>query len=375
MRRLITTLALLHLCAGCTHLALERKTVNQASTLSDLQYQQVLDNLAMFACNPDSMPWHLKLNGAVVQVTDQATGMFGAVFGGSVSATFSPTVNGQRGVVGQWNALPTVDPDDLEPLQLAYLKAIRPVDADGKIRDKIYDQVCEMSVKYNIVLDKDTLLELVEHTKKEIDKKAKTERVKDLFDKLDKQFNALVDASDPTTIKEIRTAKSKHPLGPFLTDEAIEESLDNRKKEKLFLITQYRVGVEDQIVRLTRDLCDLPYIPRYPVTGRPEHSPYLVSQIQDKIKSLIELAKEPKFASPWVCIGSKKDVPKCACHVGHYCHCGCDRYVWVMPEQLAILRDFTIAVLNLTPLETQQIPAFFPGGGVSFSPTTSAGVR
>ncbi|MEO2088158.1 MAG: hypothetical protein ABGY75_01500, partial [Gemmataceae bacterium] len=79
MRPVLLIAAVAMCCGlGCTHTALERRTVKQASTLTDLQYQQVLDNMAMFACNPDTMPWHLKLKGGLVQIADQGSGGFAA---------------------------------------------------------------------------------------------------------------------------------------------------------------------------------------------------------------------------------------------------------------------------------------------------------
>ena len=39
---------------GCTHLQLEKDSVNQAYTVGDLEQQQVLNNLAMFVYNYNS---------------------------------------------------------------------------------------------------------------------------------------------------------------------------------------------------------------------------------------------------------------------------------------------------------------------------------
>src|SRR5262245_19141845 len=120
---------------GCTHLALERRTVKQASTLTDIQFDQVLDNVAMFACNPDALAWHLKLTGGSIQVTDQGTGNFLETWGGGQPNLYTAAVNAQRGVVNQWTGVPTVDPDNLTALQLAYHKAVDPRDPDGRLRE------------------------------------------------------------------------------------------------------------------------------------------------------------------------------------------------------------------------------------------------
>jgi hypothetical protein len=393
MRPGLFLLCLLFVSSGCTHISLERNTIQQASTLTDLQYQQVLDNLAMFACNQDAMAWHLKINGGTVQVTDQTTCGFLAVIPSGISdmvkALYQPSVVAQRGVVNQWNVVPAVDPDDLEPLNLAYQLALRPFDKE--INRKIFDQICEISVKYNILLAQETVGKLLEH--KEMEPKtpkpgetanafqARKEefearkwdlkrKFEVLYKELDTQFDQLAKLSQPIKPEDIANYKKLDKTTP---DSQARENLQKERIQQKLIITQYRVGVEDQIVKLIGEICDLPYMPRYPATGRPEHSPYTIAQIQDKIKALVEL--DEKFTSPWVCVGRKKDVPKCACYVGHYCRCGCECYVWVMPDQWAKLRDFTIAVLNIAPLEAQQIPGPFPGGGVTYSPTTSGGGR
>src|SRR5690348_14753065 len=79
--RLGCALVLLTSC-GCTASRLGSRTISQAGTLSDLQYQQVLDNLAMFACSPDSLAWHVRVNGGLVQIADQGQGFIGANLGG-----------------------------------------------------------------------------------------------------------------------------------------------------------------------------------------------------------------------------------------------------------------------------------------------------
>ncbi len=52
----------------------------------------------------------------------------------------------------------------------------------------------------------------------------------------------------------------------------------------------------------------------------------------------------------WFYLGCKKDVPKNACFVGHYC----DRYVWVMPDGVESLSQFTLIVLALTELSPHE---------------------
>lgn len=391
--RPVLLIAAVAMCSGlgCTHTALERRTVKQASTLTDLQYQQVLDNAAMFACNPESLAWHLKLTGGSVQVTDQGTARFETGFGlldSMIGSRFIPEVSAQRGVVNQWSGVPAVDSDDLELLQLAYQKAVHPQDEDGRIRQAIYEKVCELSVSYNVLLTHETATKLIGTMKSVVNPKTGKPETPEEFStrkwelmrkheqlhkELEKQQEGLSKLAAAPSPAEIATFREQNKM----TDEptARERLTQNRRQEKERLFTVQR-AVEDQLVKLTREICDLPYIPRYPITGRPEHNVHEVDQIQAKIKTLLELADNPKYAAPWVCTGrTKKDVPKCACYVGHYRNCGCDCYVWVLPEQRATLRDFTLAVLTLAPPERQDSSGASPNGGVIFSPTISGGSR
>jgi hypothetical protein len=59
---------------GCTTGRLRQRTINQGSTLPELQYQQVLDNLARFATHPESLPWHVNLKEGTSQLTDSLSG-------------------------------------------------------------------------------------------------------------------------------------------------------------------------------------------------------------------------------------------------------------------------------------------------------------
>ncbi len=59
---------------GCTSGRLRHRTINQGSSLPELQYQQVLDNLAQFATNPSALPWHVNLREGTTQVTDSISG-------------------------------------------------------------------------------------------------------------------------------------------------------------------------------------------------------------------------------------------------------------------------------------------------------------
>src|SRR5262249_22346056 len=84
--RSLSMLVVLPLLAGCqTHVNLRNNSVKTAGTLADLNYQQVLDNVAQFTANPSAMPSIAVINAGTVTVADQKTA--------NVNATGAPTIS------------------------------------------------------------------------------------------------------------------------------------------------------------------------------------------------------------------------------------------------------------------------------------------
>ncbi len=117
---LILALAIL-LLPGCTAGRLRQRTIHQASTLPELQYQQVLNNLALFAANPAALPWHVNLREGTTQVTDSISG--GAALDNGPPTTWFPQLLGSRTAVAQWGMSPVIDPVELRLLRIAYRRA------------------------------------------------------------------------------------------------------------------------------------------------------------------------------------------------------------------------------------------------------------
>ena len=106
---------------GCTAGRLRQRTINQAGTLPELQFQQVLDNLAQFADNPAALPWHVNLREGTSQITDSLSG--GALVDLNPPASTQPQLFGSRTVVAQWGMSPVIDPTELRLLRVAYRRA------------------------------------------------------------------------------------------------------------------------------------------------------------------------------------------------------------------------------------------------------------
>lgn len=106
---------------GCTTARLRQRTINQGSTLPDLQYQQILSNLALFAANPSALPWHVNLREGTTQITDSASA--GAVIDLGPPVATQPQLIGSRTAVAQWGMSPVIDPIELQLLRVAYRRA------------------------------------------------------------------------------------------------------------------------------------------------------------------------------------------------------------------------------------------------------------
>jgi hypothetical protein len=129
--RYIATLVVLPLLAGCqTHLNLRNNSLKTTGTLADLNYHQVLNNVAQFTANPSTMPSLAVFNAGTVTVTDQksanvnATGaptLTSAQQAGSglpiLSILLNPSVS--RTVTENWSMAPVTDIDNLRRIRCA----------------------------------------------------------------------------------------------------------------------------------------------------------------------------------------------------------------------------------------------------------------
>lgn len=105
---------------GCAHRQLRESTLRQATTITELRYGQVLDNLAMAAAHPDVLPYFAIVADGTAQVQNNA--------GGTGTLEWDPfglkaetlTLTGSHTVVEQWGLDPTKDPERLEAMRCAY---------------------------------------------------------------------------------------------------------------------------------------------------------------------------------------------------------------------------------------------------------------
>ena len=133
MRRALVLIGVVSTLSGCaTHLALRDDTVRTSNTLTDLQYKQILDNVARFQHDPDAVPSFAVATAGTVAVNDQT--------GAGVSPNYSPTLtftqqgagsgleilsllfpfSAQRTAAENWSLTPITDADNLRRLRCAY---------------------------------------------------------------------------------------------------------------------------------------------------------------------------------------------------------------------------------------------------------------
>ena len=105
---------------GCTHRQLDRSTLRQAGTVTDIQYRQVLNNLAMVHANPDILPYFAVVGTGGTAVTDQASVNAELEWTGSALFRQMYVPGASREVQEQWTLAPVVNPDKLRAIRCLF---------------------------------------------------------------------------------------------------------------------------------------------------------------------------------------------------------------------------------------------------------------
>jgi hypothetical protein len=132
MRGWLLSVSAVTILAGCqTHLVLRDDALKMSNTLTDLQYQQVLNNVALFVHNPSALPGLAAFTAGTASVADQKgysgnanyapTLTFHQQGGGALpilTLLFNPSV--QRQVTENWTMVPITDTDHLRRIRCAF---------------------------------------------------------------------------------------------------------------------------------------------------------------------------------------------------------------------------------------------------------------
>ena len=112
-------------CTGCTHAQLGRSTLRQANTITDLQYKQVLNNLASSHRNPDVLPHFAVVGTGGTSVNDQASVNVELEWMPSAIAREMLAPGVARAVEEQWTLAPIIHPDKLRAIRCVYQLVVR----------------------------------------------------------------------------------------------------------------------------------------------------------------------------------------------------------------------------------------------------------
>jgi len=135
---------------GCaTHRVLQQKTTAANLTVTDIYYEQVLNNLARFVDNPGAMPSFSVVTAGTVNIQDSA--------GASIAPNYSPTLttklqgggalpilsilfgaNGSRTVSENWSTAPLTDSDNIRRMRCAFQLLL---DAEASECDRCRDRL------------------------------------------------------------------------------------------------------------------------------------------------------------------------------------------------------------------------------------------
>ena len=309
------TSALLLACvlmnAGCMTTQLRNRMTEQASTIPDVYYQVVLNNLAMTATDPTRMPYFsdpqtsqtsIARNANVSYgvnldlITSAPTNALATFFGRTLVDKQTATLTGGQTDIGLWASVTQNDPDKLFSMRAVYRKTL------GSATTEDEEILKEFYYRHFEVTDESLTL---------------------MREKLPEVYKAIGD----------KLAKLKHV--EFLSVETFEERL-----------AQKDILGPDDVGRYRRPI--LKYT-------RMEHEPPEFVSDSDTHHLLYISALKPG----WFVVGQKKDVPKHACYVGRYCN----TYVWVPPENVELLTRLTLAILDIHTFKSTRIggPRVQPG--------------
>jgi hypothetical protein len=160
--RLALSSLLLCLPIACQHIELRNHTVRQATTLTDIQYKQVLGNLAMFSDNPNSLPYLSVTGTGLTNITDSlnAGSSFnwdklsnvGRITSGFVFDKGGATFGGTSTSSEQWTSGSILNPDQLLYMRCIYQSTVGAAscgcDCEKKVRAYFQREPCYLEAMH-----------------------------------------------------------------------------------------------------------------------------------------------------------------------------------------------------------------------------------
>jgi hypothetical protein len=372
---------------GCTSYKLRTSIVNQAGTLTELQYQQVLGNLAMLSVDPDALPAHATLRDGSAQIQDYGALTASGAWGNSEGfrlATGSPSLSGSRTVVEQWSMAPITDKFELQILRIAYRRALGIDDhLEYDLANDLAHELCkqinqpdDIDIRSDPTLNAELLKAFLQNNK----------------DKLTFMPAAVPADDKPGVFVEAPTVEESYIPGDI--DKVLFKNYVNYRPVTRAIealadgISYGRINANDYLLIFPSEwreasgatkpsLNPTAVLVRYKKYFREpkdwitedEFIRYTATPVaRDARSQVLHIDQDlEKIHGGWFGIGCKRDVPSDACYVGRYK----DRYAWVCPPGRGQLADFTLNVLDFASTIKDQTILTIPGGP-RFTPSTGS---
>jgi hypothetical protein len=349
----VTVLLLSLLSTGCTNAQLRVSTIRQAKTLTETQYEQILNNLAMCALDPDSLPSMVSLKSGSTQIGDTGTLGFLGVAGLMTTFGSSPTISGSRSIVDQWGTSPVTDDNVLKLLQMAYQNThgISSFLTEKDANDMGHDLSQLIGTNADISTDADTLKLLA------------TIRGGSLFSNISGAYFKGGLSRDLSDIQE--------QLVNTLDEDFLQFAFKYVQNNKVYIgifPDNVPVGNMNPNKFMTVSAVNERNQPGLPASGLAKETARRINDIQEELGNIARLGVD------WYHCGSKHEIPPDACYVGHYKSCGRDCYAWVQPEGRKQLADFTRSILKLSGTFKDAQIVTVPSG-IQYSPAFSGPAR
>lgn len=281
---------------------LRSQVAAQASSIPDIYYREVLNNLAMIEADPSRMPYFSDPQTSRSVEQQSVSGSYG-VFADLISTAptgvltlfdrylldrQSASVTGTQRNTGEWAALTANDPDKLFTMRAAYRRVVGVANAeDQEILAEFYFRHFEIT---------DESLTTLHQTQ-------------------------------PAVYDQIGARLEKVKGIEYLTAEGFEARLGEQD-----------ILGKDDFARNRRLLLKL---------ARMSHEPTEFVSDSDTHHLLYATALTPG----WIKVGKKKDVPKKSAYVGAFQ----DTFVWVDPDHLEDLSRLTLAILDIHTFRSERI--------------------
>lgn len=134
------------LLAGCTDQFLNKHTARTANTLTDIMFQQIMDNIAMFCCESETLPHFAIIGDGSTQLADTAIANPSLGWEFAKLKSIGLGFNGQHQLVENWKLQPVMSAGRLQRMRSAFHYVVCPIaydltlENDGKF--KINDDPC-----------------------------------------------------------------------------------------------------------------------------------------------------------------------------------------------------------------------------------------